>query len=104
MPRFSDFEGRPNSNAPHAGPVAVGAIAQTLSALVVLHADTKFVLVKVESAPLRLTPDGTEPTAALGFSYPIAAEILLSRNEADAAKLIRDGAVNSAIQVAQFTA
>jgi hypothetical protein len=100
--RFSDIESRPNPNAPHAGPVTVGAAAAALTSLVTLHAATQFVLIKVENAALRICPTGTTPTATLGFNYLADTEILLSRNEADVAKLIRAGGTDSAIQVAQY--
>lgn len=102
MMRFSDFHGIPNPAAAHAGPLAVGVAAATLASLVTLDAATEFVLIRVETQALRLTVNGTTPTATLGFNYAVDSEILLSRAEADVAKLIRSGGADSAIQVAQF--
>jgi hypothetical protein len=103
--KFSDFSGLPNMGAAHQGPLTVGAAAGLLTALLAgaaLHKDTRFVLVTVEAQPIRMTVNGTVPTSTLGFGYAAGAEILLSRAEAESARLIRSGGSDSAVQVSQY--
>jgi hypothetical protein len=102
---FANFAGRPNMGAAHQGPLTVGNTAGLLTALLAggaLHAQTQFVLITIEAQPVRLTVNGTPPTATLGFSHAAGAEILLSRAEAEAARLIREGGTDATIQVAQY--
>ena len=103
--RYSDFQGQPNPKAPHEGPLVVTNAVTTLRALLAggaLQDDTLFVIVTVEAQPLRLTVNGTAPTATLGFNCLADSERLLSREEADNCKLIRAGGTDSTIQVAQY--
>lgn len=100
--RFSEFQGLPNKSAPHEGPVAVTSSAAKLTALIALHAATRFVIVRVETAPLRLTMDGTAATATKGFAYEPGQSLLLSKAQAENASLIRNDTTNAAIQAAQF--
>jgi hypothetical protein len=89
--------------APHAGPIAIGAAAQSLKDAVTLHADTRFVQVRVENEDIRLTINGTTPTASLGSKYIADMSVTLSRAAADSCKLIRAGSADAVIQVIQFT-
>lgn len=100
--RESDFEGIPNFNAPHVGPIAVGAAAAALATLVTLHADTHVILIAVETATVRYTVNGTTPTGTLGFAALAGQFIRLTRQEADAAKFIRATGNDAALQVAQY--
>jgi len=100
--RETDFQGIPNFNAPHEGPVTVGAAAQALKDLVTIHVDTKVVLIGVETAAVRFTVTGTTPTATLGFNAVAGASIRLTRQEADAALFIRATGTDAALQVAQY--
>jgi len=103
--RESDFQGIPNFNAAHEGPLAVSSTAVTLLSLLTgsaLHADTKAVLLCVEDAAVRYTVNGTTPTATLGFAAIAGQFIRLSRQEADVAKFIRSTGTDSALQVAQY--
>lgn len=105
--RFSDFQGKPNNNAAAAqvGPLTIDNTVKRLTTIAPLDTATEFVVVRVETASLRLTIDNqTNPTTTLGFQYPVGSEILLSRAEAENARMIRDTATSAAIQVAQFTA
>lgn len=103
--KFSSFEGLPNPDAAHQGPLTVAGTAVSLADLgVTIHKNTKFVLVTVETASLRLTVNGTTPTSTLGFLKDTSCEILLSEEEAVNAKLIRSTATSATIQVAQFSA
>lgn len=102
--RFSEFAGRPNLAAAHAGPLTVTAAAATLASLVALHANTSFVLLKVETAAIRLTVNGTTPTTTKGFDNAVGSEILLSKAEAENAQVIRSTGADGALQVAQFIA
>ncbi len=106
MPQaFSQFEASPNSAAAHQGPLNVGATAVTLLSLLsggALHAETRFVEITVETDDIRLTVNGTNPTATLGRAVLADSSRLLSRAEADAAKLIRI-TTDAKIQVSQYT-
>ena len=100
--RFSEFQGLPNKAAPHDGPIAVTASATALGSLITLHTATRFVIVRVETAPLRITFDGTAPSSTKGFSYDAGYSLLISKAQAEQAKLIRADTTNAAIQVQQF--
>jgi hypothetical protein len=102
--RFSEFQGLPNKQAPHEGPVTVGGTAARLTSLITLHAATRAVIIQVEAAALRMTFDQTAPTATKGLRHDGAQRpiILLSKAEAEHAQLIREGATSATIQVAQY--
>ena len=100
--RFSEFRGLPNKAAAHAGPLTVGAAAATLASLVTLDAATAFVVIKVETAAVRMTVNGTTPTSTKGFNFIADTEIVLSKAEADLAQFIRSTGADGALQVAQF--
>lgn len=102
---FVEFLGQPNHAAAHQGPLTVGAAAVTLLSLLAggaLHADTRFVEISVEDDDLRLTVQGTTPTATLGRKVTEDSSRLMSRAEADACKLIRI-TTDAKIQVIQYT-
>ncbi len=101
---FSQFEGAPNLAAAHQGPLTVDAAARTLLSLVsggVLHADTKFVEIAVETDDVRFTVQSTTPTATLGTQLLADCKRVFSRSEADALKLIRVS-TDATIQVIQY--
>lgn len=100
--RFSEFAGRPNNNTAHAGPLAVSSTAITLASLVTLDAQTCFVVIKVETAAIRLTVQGTTPTSTLGFNFLADTQIVLSKAEAEKCKIIRATGTDAALQVAQY--
>lgn len=106
MPQaFTQFEATPNGAAAHQGPLTVGNTAVTLLSLLsggALHAETRFVEIAVETDDIRLTVNGTTPTTTLGRAVLADSSRLLSRAEADAAKLIRMNA-DATIQVTQYT-
>jgi hypothetical protein len=93
---------RPNLAAAHAGPLTVGSTAATLISLITLHADTRSVFITIEDAALRLTVNGTTPTATLGFSYVAGTAVRLSRAEVEQAQMIRATGTDAKIQVAQY--
>lgn len=100
--RETDFEGIPNTAAPHEGPLTVSNTAVSLASLATLHADTRVVEVGIEDAAVRLTINGTTPTATLGSTYPAGTVIRLSRQEADLAQFIRNTGTDAALQVRQY--
>jgi hypothetical protein len=100
--RLSEFQGLPNKDTAHAGPVTIGATATPLTSVVTLGAWTHFVLVRVETAPVRLTFDNASPTATRGFRIESGEQLLLSKAEAEHARLIRAESADAALQVAQF--
>lgn len=103
--RFSEFSGRPNVNAAHAGPLTVGNTAVRLASLFTLHPNTEFVQIKVETAPIRICVNPSDPTSTAGMSYPVDSELILSKATAETARVIRNSAdTDAAIQVAQYTA
>lgn len=107
MSRFTSFQGIPNSEVAHQGPLTISNTAVTLTSLLsggALHANTQFVGVRFETQPVRMTVNGTTPTTTLGIPYGITDEILLSRAEAEAAKLIRSTGSDGGIQVWQYVA
>lgn len=102
--KFVEFRGIPNSAVAHQGPLTVGAAAVTLASLLsggALHAATRFVEITVETDDVRLTVQGTTPTATLGRLVLADSSRVLSRAEADTAKLIRV-TTDAAIQVTQY--
>lgn len=100
--RFSEFQGLPNKSAPHEGPVTVGSTAQALTSLITLHAGTRCVILRIETAPIRITFDQTSPTATKGFSYDAGYSLLLSKAQAENARIIRADTADAALQVSQF--
>jgi hypothetical protein len=104
--RFNELTAcRPNMGAAHEGPLTVGAAAATLESLLAggaIHAQTQKVVVTIEAQPVRLTLNGTTPTATLGFNLIAGTVIELSRAEAEGAKFIRAGATDATVQVAQY--
>jgi hypothetical protein len=100
--RIIDFEGRPNSAAPHAGPLTVDGTARTLLSLVTLHTDTRFVIISIEDADARTTENGTAPSSTLGKLLLQDSDRLLSRAQADALRLIRAAGTDAKIQVVQY--
>lgn len=103
MTPFIHFVGLPNAAAAHEGPLTVDGTVRTLASLITggLHADTRFVRVSVEDDDVRLTVDGTAPNATKGRKLLADADVLLSRGEADGAKLVRV-TNNAKIQVTQY--
>ena len=99
-----EFEGVPNTAAAVEGPLTVSSSAVTLLSLLsggALHAQTQFVRVSCETDDVRVACDGGTPTATKGRKLLADSSRLMSRNEADQAKLIR--VTNDAvIQVEQF--
>lgn len=102
--KFTDFRGMPNEAAAHEGPLTVSSTAITLLSLLsggALHAETRFVEITVETDDIRLTVNGTTPTTTLGRAVLADSSRLLSRFEADKAKLIRMS-TDAKIQVTQY--
>ena len=102
--RFTEFQGIPNNAAPHVGPLTIDDTARPLTSLITLDPATQWVNIKVETAALRLTVNGTPPTGTLGKNYVADTEFMLSRQEADNCQLVRSTGASSAIQVAQYKA
>jgi hypothetical protein len=102
--RYSQFQGVPNSAAPHVGPAAITSASQSLATIngTALDNNTVFVTIKVETADIRITVNGTTPTTTKGKLYSPGDEVLLSREEADNALLIRAGATDGAVQISQY--
>jgi len=98
----SDFQGIPNINAAHQGPLAATNTATALRTLATIHAETRVVKIQIDAEPMRYTVNGTTPNATLGFRAVAGERIRLSREEADNCLMIREGATNSTFQVAQY--
>jgi hypothetical protein len=103
--KFTEFRAVPNAAAAHQGPLTVSSSAVTLLSLLsggALHAETRFVEITVETDDVRLTVQGTTPTSSLGRLLLVDSSRLLSRAEADLAKIIRV-TTDAALQVTQYT-
>jgi hypothetical protein len=100
--RVIDFQGIPNLAAADQN-ATVGSSATLLSALVTLHAQTRFVRVSVDTDDVRFTVSGTTPTATLGRQLTVDSDILLTDSEAAVARFIRV-TTDSRIQVSQYKA
>lgn len=73
------------------------------SSTVALNAATGYVHVQVETAAVRLTLNGTTPSATVGFRYDAGVELLLSIAEWSASKWIREGSTSAKLQVGQYS-
>ena len=96
----------PNAETVTQGPLTVGVAAATLLSLVsgnAFNARTTMVMLSVETDSLRLTLDGTAPTATKGHLINPGKIMMLTRAEADAAKMIRV-TTDSKIQVSEYRA
>lgn len=96
----------PNAEAVTQGPLTVGVAAATLLSLVTgnaFNARTTVVMLSVETDALRITLDGTAPTATKGHLLNPGKIVMLTRAEADAAKMIRV-TTDSKIQVSEYRA
>lgn len=103
--KIIDFSGLPNTAVADQGPLTVAGSAVTLASLLsgaAFHANTQFVRVRFETAEIRLSTNGTTPTATLGRAYNAGDDVLLTRAEADNCKLIRTGGTSGTLQVAQY--
>lgn len=72
------------------------------SSTVELNDKTGYIHVQVETAAVRLTFNGTTPSATVGFRYEAGVELILSRAEWLASKWIREGSTSAKLQVAQY--
>ena len=100
--KFTEFRAVPNAAAAHQGPLTVSSSAVTLLSLLsggALHAETRFVEITVEDESAALF---SAPTSALGRLLLVDSSRLLSRAEADLAKVIRV-TTDAALQVTQYT-
>lgn len=93
---------RPNTSAPTVTLTIAGTAATLATLGLTLHADTKYVMVAIESYAVRTCPEGGTPTSSLGIKVPADQVVILSRDEAAAAKWIRITSSATA-QVAQYT-
>lgn len=100
--RFAEFQGLPNKDTAHAGPITIGTTGALLSTLITLHATTHFVLVRIETAAVRLTFDGAAATTTRGFRHEAGEQLLLSKAEAENARIIRADGADATIQAQQF--
>lgn len=98
--KLIDFQAIPNIATTDQS-ATVSTTATLLSALVTLHAETRFVRVSVDTDDVRMTISGTTPTSVLGRRIPADSAVVLSRYEADKAKLIRV-TTDALIQVQQY--
>jgi uncharacterized protein (UPF0548 family) len=98
--RLLDFQAIPNLATTDQS-ATVGSSATLLTALVTIHAQTRFVRISVDDDDVRYTISGTTPTSSLGRRLPVDAEAVLSEYEINTAKFIRVTG-NATIQVQQF--
>jgi hypothetical protein len=98
--RLTDFQACPNLAATDQS-ATVSSTATLLTALVTIHAKTRFVRIGVDDDDVRVTISGTTPTSTLGRRIPADGEIVLSEYEVGTAQLIRVTS-DAKIQVQQF--
>ena len=67
------------------------------------HEKTRFVVVTVDTAAVRVTFDGSDPTATDGHVLPAGYEAVWSRQRAQAAKFIRDTGSDGYVQGSEMT-
>jgi hypothetical protein len=65
--------------------------------------DTKFVFVDVQGADIMVTFDGSDPSASNGHEFASGYRDFWSARQADAAKMIRAGGTDAAVQASPFT-
>lgn len=65
--------------------------------------DTKFVFVDVQGADIMVTFDGSDPSASNGHKFASGFNGYWSARQADAAKMIRAGGTDAAVQASPFT-
>jgi hypothetical protein len=64
---------------------------------------TGYVLIDVQNADVMVTFDGSTPTSTNGHRYNSGAREFWSRQQAQAAKFIRQASTDAAVQASQFT-
>lgn len=102
--RHSEYRGVPNTSADHHGPLTVGSSVVTLLSLTgALHAGTNFLVLTTETNSVRMTFNGTAPSATVGMLVPADTAIILSRAESDTCKLIRVTS-DATLQVMEYKA
>jgi hypothetical protein len=100
--RLMDFQAIPNIATTDQS-ATVGSSASLLTALVTIHASTRFARISCDTDDVRVTVSGTDPTSSLGRRIPVDGEIVLSEHEIGTAKLIRVTS-DATIQVQQYIA
>jgi hypothetical protein len=65
--------------------------------------DAKFIYVDVQGADIMVTFDGSDPSASNGHKFASGFHGFWSFRQADAAKMIRAGSTDAAIQASPFT-
>lgn len=104
MSSFPAFVGIPNSEAPLAGPLTVGASASSLSDLLGgIDPYTQFVEIAVEGASIRIDPTGGTPTSTKGVSFEAGTVLRLIRPQADVTNLVRASETDATVQVLQYS-
>lgn len=68
------------------------------------NANTEYVLIQIQSQPVRITFDGaTTPTATVGFSYAAGTKEVWSIDKAKDALLVREGGTSADVELQEFT-
>lgn len=81
--------------------LSVGSGAVVTTSGITYAATTRTFVITVEGAAIRLTLDGsTSPTSSIGLSYPIGAELTMTKAEFLAAKFITASGT-ATLQIAQ---
>jgi len=91
----------PNRAAPTASCSIAGTAVTLAGAGITLHAATQTVFITVDTAEVRVCPDGTTPTSSLGHALAPSNGIYLSASSASVAKWIRTGST-ATLQVSQY--
>lgn len=73
------------------------------AALGPFNANTRYVLMQVQDAPVRLTYGGDTPAAGTGFLHPAGTLIKMNTASADAVRLVRAGSADAAVYLQEST-
>jgi len=93
----------PNAAADHETGTVTSANV-LLTSLFTLDDATKWVLVGIEDAAIRMTVNGTAASATVGTNWVAGIKLVLSREEAEAARVYRATATDASLQFSQYTA
>lgn len=101
----------PNSNVVNLYPVPnKGVDDQTLTVAdsvvqfaTAFNEETKYVVLDVQTADVRVTYDNSAPSSTNGHILPAGRSYTWAKATAQAAKFIRDGSISASIHASEFT-
>jgi hypothetical protein len=92
----------PQPGTTHFQQTVAGTAIPVLQGITVA-ANTEHFLVQVLGASIRVTFDGTtNPTASLGYQFPVGTSAYWSRGMAERARAIREGGTSATLEIQQL--